>query len=131
MIAYVMLGANDLTRARAFYDALLAPLGLTLNAAYTSPTRIWYSAGMAPPMLVICTPHDGRPATWANGGMLALAAPSRTAVEAAHQMALELGGLDEGAPGLRGDDPSGFYGAYFRDPDGNKIAVFKVGPPDG
>ncbi|WP_422396671.1 hypothetical protein [Sphingomonas ginsenosidivorax] len=54
---------------------------------------------------------------------------TRGDVDAIHAKALELGGTDEGAPGIRGDDPDGFYGAYFRDLDGNKLTVFRFGPP--
>lgn len=63
------------------------------------------------------------PATWGNGWMVALAAPTREAVDAAHAKALELGGFDEGAPGIRAHYAPDYYGAYFRDPEGNKICV--------
>ncbi len=65
-----------------------------------------------------------------NGNMAGFQTESRAQVDAIHAKALELGGSDEGAPGISGDDPNGFYGAYFRDPDGNKICVFRFGPPD-
>ena len=59
--------------------------------------------------------------------MIALLADSRAQVQQLHAKALALGGADEGAPGLRGDDSNGFYGAYFRDLDGNKLCVFRIG----
>jgi predicted lactoylglutathione lyase len=75
-------------------------------------------------MMAVCIPYDEKPATPGNGAMLALAAADRAAVDATHAAALANGGSDEGAPGLRGDT---FYGAYFRDLDGNKVCVFKMG----
>ena len=62
--------------------------------------------------------------------MVAFAAGSRANVDKLHAKALALGGTDEGAPGLRGPEEYGFYGAYFRDLDGNKLCAFHVGPAD-
>lgn len=124
MIGYMMLGANDPAKARAFYEPLLAQLGFTVNAGYTNEKRTWFAAANVPmPMLVVGTPAEG-PATFGNGTMVALLAPSRAVVDKIHADALAAGGKDEGAPGLRGDT---FYGAYFRDPDGNKLALFHIG----
>ena len=76
-------------------------------------------------MLAVCTPYDGKPATIGNGTMFSLAATHRSEmVDKVYAKAMSLGAKDEGAPGLRGDT---FYGAYFRDPDGNKLCVFKAG----
>ncbi|MFI4974601.1 MAG: VOC family protein [Caulobacterales bacterium] len=75
-------------------------------------------------MLAVCRPYDEKTATAGNGNIVALAAPSREVVDATYAAALANGGADEGGPGLRGDT---FYGAYFRDLDGNKVCVFKVG----
>ena len=122
-IGYIMLGANDPAKAKAFYGPLLAQLGFTINATYTSDTRTWYTPSNGSPMLVVGKPNEGA-ATFGNGTMIALMASSREVVAKVHADALKAGGKDEGAPGERG---TGFYGAYFRDPDGNKIAVFKVG----
>lgn len=123
MIGYVMLGTNDVARSRAFYDPILGLLGAAPIPAYTSETRVFYTSGAGAPMLSITKPHDGAPATAGNGTMVALPAPSAEVVDAVHAKALALGAADEGAPGLRG---AAFYGAYFRDPDGNKLAVFHV-----
>jgi predicted lactoylglutathione lyase len=60
--------------------------------------------------------------------MVALIAPTRAVVDEVHATALALGAADEGAPGIRGGDASDFYGAYFRDLDGNKICVYRSGP---
>jgi predicted lactoylglutathione lyase len=71
------------------------------------------------------------PATAGNGNMASLVVDSRATVDALHAKALELGGSCEGPPGVRGDEgPGAFYGAYFRDPDGNKLAAFRIGPAD-
>jgi catechol 2,3-dioxygenase-like lactoylglutathione lyase family enzyme len=128
MIGYCMLGTNDVARARAFYDPLIALLGASVLAPYTSDKRVFYTAGAGQPMFSITTPHDGKPATAGNGTMVALPAATRATVDAVHATALALGGKDEGAPGIRGPNPDGFYGAYFRDPDGNKLCVFRIGP---
>jgi predicted lactoylglutathione lyase len=75
-------------------------------------------------MFVVCTPFDEQPASVGNGMMVALKAGSPEQVDQIHALALAHGGADEGAPGPRGP---GFYGAYFRDLDGNKLCVFKMG----
>lgn len=79
------------------------------------------------PMLCVFRPFDGQPATVGNGVMAGLAADSREAVDRVHRKALELGGIDEGSPGLRAEGGDGFYAAYFRDLDGNKLDVFCYG----
>ena len=71
-------------------------------------------------MLCIMTPYDGRPATVGNGVMVGIAAESRDQVDRIHKKALELGGSDEGPPGLRAEGGDAFYAACFRDLDGNK-----------
>ena len=71
------------------------------------------------------------PPTAGNGNMASIVCDSRVKVDALYAKALELGGTCEGAPGLRGDEgPGAFYGAYFRDLDGNKLAAFRIGPAD-
>ena len=122
MIGYVTLGTNDLARAAAFYDALLAELGAKRIMEYER--GIAWGVSMDKPGLGILTPFDGKPATVGNGVMVALAAASREQVERVHRKALELGARDEGPVGPRSD---GFYAGYFRDPDGNKLNVFCVG----
>jgi catechol 2,3-dioxygenase-like lactoylglutathione lyase family enzyme len=119
MIGYVTVGTNDLEKAKAFYDALAAELGA--RRTFASERMQGYGGGGA--MLAVCTPHDGKSATVGNGTMVSLAAPSKEVVDKVHAKALALGAKDEGAPGPRSDT---FYGAYFRDPDGNKICVFKM-----
>ena len=118
MIGYMMMGTNDLEKAAAFYDQVLAELGG--QRAMVTDRFVGYSNGQGA-MFAIVKPNDGKPATVGNGTMAAFAASSRDAVNAAYKKALELGATDEGAPGERG---TGFYGAYFRDLDGNKLNAF-------
>jgi catechol 2,3-dioxygenase-like lactoylglutathione lyase family enzyme len=121
MIAYSTLGTNDMTRAIAFYDAVLGALGGVREL--TSET--WTRYGRAGERAKVClvTPFDRERATHGNGAMLAFEAPDRAAVDTFHAAALAQGGADEGAPGLR---EATAYAAYVRDPDGNKLCVFTV-----
>ena len=118
---YLTLGTNDLDRAARFYDATLAPLGMIRRA--TEATEVGYGLpDDRRTRLWITLPYDEKPATIGNGSMPALIAPSAAAVDAFHRAALAHGGSDEGAPGLRPHGP-GFYAAYVRDPDGNKLCA--------
>ena len=123
MIGYVMLGTNDLARARSLYDGIAEALGASVLAAYSSDKRVFYTKGAGQPMLSITMPHDGAAASAGNGTMVALPCDS------IHAKAIAMGCADEGAPGVRGPNPNGFYGAYFRDLDNNKICVFRIGAP--
>jgi catechol 2,3-dioxygenase-like lactoylglutathione lyase family enzyme len=123
---YLTLGTGDLARAARFYDAALAPLGMVRRA--TEPTEIGYGLpGDRRTRLWITLPFDGKPATVGNGSMPALVAPSQAAVHKFHQAALDHGGSDEGAPGLRPYGPA-FFAAFVRDPDGNKLSAVHEGP---
>lgn len=122
MIGYVTLGTRDLARASAYYDALLAPLGA--KRFMETDRMVLWSTGRNQPAFGVILPYDGQPAVCSNGGMTALLAGSRASVDRQHALALELGGTDEGAPGERF---AGFYGGYFRDPDGNKLNFFHMG----
>ena len=126
MIGYVVLGTNDLPRAASFYDELLAEMGVTRMMDFGGRGYAW-AAAMDHPMLCIMTPFDNQPATVGNGVMAGIAASSYEQVDRIHAKALELGGTDEGAPGLRAEGGEGFYAAYFRDLDGNKLDVFSYG----
>ena len=121
MIGYVTIGTNDFEKGKAYYDALLAELGG--KRSFANDHMQGYS-GHGGAMLAVCIPNDGKTATPGNGTMFALTAPDRATVDKVHARAMALGSKDEGAPGERGN---GFYGAYFRDPDGNKLCVFKMG----
>ena len=120
MIGYVTLGTNDLTRAAKFYDALLAEIG----AARVMESDRFVAWAMSPdsPGLSVTKPYDGNAATVGNGVMVALVVDAPEKVDRFYKKAIELGARDEGAPGPRGD--SGFYAAYFRDLDGNKLNCF-------
>ena len=120
MLSYVNLGTHDLDRAGRFYDAALAPLGYV--RLKTVPREIGYGPKGGQARLWILLPFDDRPASWGNGTMVGLVAKDITAVQAAHTAALGNGGLDEGAPGPRPQYGHDFYGAYVRDPDGNKLS---------
>jgi catechol 2,3-dioxygenase-like lactoylglutathione lyase family enzyme len=124
MLSHAMFGSNDLPRAVAFYDAVLELLGAKQVATFGT-TVVW---GVHAPQLAVGAPFNGQPATSGNGTMVALTAPTRAVVDQVHAKALELGGSDEGAPGIRGTEANGFYAAYFRDPDGNKVCVYRAGP---
>jgi catechol 2,3-dioxygenase-like lactoylglutathione lyase family enzyme len=119
MIGYATLGTNDLARASAFYEQLLGELGA--RRVMSSERMTMFAASPDRPMLAVCTPFDGKPASAGNGTMLALNVGSQDAVRRIHAKALALGGSDEGAPGPR---TAGGYFAYFRDLDGNKLAAF-------
>ena len=128
MIGYITLGTNDVARATAFYDGLLATVGASRLMPMPKGGHVW-GRGWDQPMLAITVPYDEQPATPGNGTMVALQAGSRAEVDAIHAAAIALGAPCEGPPGLRGPDgDSAFYGAYFRDPDGNKLCAFRMGP---
>ena len=122
MIGYVTIGTNNLEKAKAYYDALLAELGG--KRTFNSERMQGYGVKGQPGSLVVCKPYDEGKASHGNGEMVALTAPSRELVDKVHADALTAGARDEGAPGIR---TGTFYGAYFRDPDGNKICIFTTG----
>jgi predicted lactoylglutathione lyase len=118
----VTLGTNDLDRAAAFYDALFAEIGA--KRMMDLGRGIAWGKSMSEPMFCVMKPFDGQPASVGNGVMIALAVGSRENVDRVYSKALELGARDEGPVGPRGE---GFYGGYFRDPDGNKLVAFCFG----
>lgn len=121
MILYTTLGTNDLDRAGRFYDELLAGLGA--RRVMQLERLIGWSTAPGGPMFSVIKPFDGKAATVGNGTMVALHVADTGMIDALHARALALGGTDEGAPGLRGQT---FYAGYFRDPDGNKIALVRM-----
>ena len=124
MFSHIILGARDLETMAAFYDVVLAPLGLARENTYddTGPAgMMWALPGRRWPQFFIQLPFNGLPATWGNGTQVSFAAPSRAAVDAAWQAALAHGGTDEGKPGTREHYDPDYYGAYCRDPEGNKL----------
>ncbi len=121
-ILYVTLGFSDLTRTARFYDAVLPPLDMPRLAEVDDGWLGYgpdYDHGVG---LYLCPPFDGRGPTPGNGTMVAFRAPSAAHVRAFHAAALAHGGTDEGPPVARPQYEAGFYAAYVRDPDGNKLA---------
>ncbi len=133
MIAYVTVGADDIPRAKRFYDAVLPPLGYTLTEG---PEGLSYALPQAPgqspvlPDFYVKPPFDGRPATGGNGAMIAFDARGQSQVRDLHAAALAAGGSDEGQPGFRATYSADFYVGYLRDPQGNKIALFSCDPTE-
>ena len=123
MIGYVTIGAADVAAATPFYDAVLGAIGYERKSldewAFYGPVGGEGNVG-------ICKPFDGQPARAGNGVMIAFVAPSQDAVRAAHAAGMANGGSDEGAPGMRPPDGTSFFGAYLRDPTGNKLCIFNA-----
>jgi catechol 2,3-dioxygenase-like lactoylglutathione lyase family enzyme len=126
MLGYVTVGTNNLARATAFYDELFAVLGVP--RLFSFERGVYY--GKNTMQFGVLIPFNQDIACAGNGAMVALNAAARAKVDELHAAALRLGGVDEGAPGLRGNAAMGFYGAYFRDLDRNKLCVFRMGPDD-
>lgn len=121
---YVTIGSNDLDRSRKFYDAVFPAFGGEIDADYPgyafcyrfrNDTRVW-----------VTRPFDKSAAQPGNGSMPGFACASEEEVNAAHAAALANGGSDEGQPGGRPDYGPDFYGAYVRDPDGNKMSFIFI-----
>ena len=123
MIGYVTIGVTDMDRAVAFYDALLGEVGA--KQVFGMDRIKFYGSGPGTPMLAICYPYDEQPQHRGNGNMVAIPGGSTEGVDHLYAKAMELGASDEGAPGQR--IPT-FYGAYVRDPDGNKLCFFQMTP---
>ena len=124
MFSHVFIGINDFERCFAFYGAILPELGLQLKwVDRDKPWAGWMQPDQPRPLLVIAQPYDGAAASVGNGQMIALLAPAREHVRRVYAAALTAGGASEGEPGLRPHYHADYYGAYFRDPDGNKLAV--------
>lgn len=124
MFSHVFIGVNDFERAIGFYEPLMACLGIRLRFCDRDrPWAGWQSSPSPRPLFLIGRPYDECPHDPGNGQMIAFAAASREIVDRAHALALVNGGRCEGAPGLRPQYHENYYGAYFRDPDGNKLCV--------
>jgi catechol 2,3-dioxygenase-like lactoylglutathione lyase family enzyme len=122
MIGYCTIGVNDMARAEAFYDALLGELGA--SQLFGMDRIKFYGTGPGAPMLAICVPYDEQAPSPGNGNMIAIPGGGREGVDKLYAKAMELGAADEGEPGER--IPDVFYGAYVRDPDGNKLCFFEM-----
>jgi predicted lactoylglutathione lyase len=123
MIGYVTLGTKDLKKAAVFYDKIAAEMGI--GRFMESDTFIAWGSADGSAGLGLTKPFDGKPMAAGNGVMVALAAKDKAEVDRIYKLALSLGGSCEGPPGPRGE--GGFYAAYFRDPEGNKLNAFVMG----
>ncbi len=121
---YVMIGTNDLSKSRAYFDAVMPLIGGTLAFDY-APNAVCYQ--LREGRVWINRTYNGEPASVGNGSMVGLLCANAEEVQAAHAAALANGGSDEGAPGPRPDYGPDFYGAYVRDPDGNKMSFVYFG----
>jgi catechol 2,3-dioxygenase-like lactoylglutathione lyase family enzyme len=123
MLAYIMVGSNNVKKAAKFYDAALAPLGLVQTGS--DSRYVGYGPKTAPSksQFYVTKPYNKKAATFGNGTMISLVAKSRKAVDGFHAAALAAGGKDEGKPGPR-PAGAGNYAAYVRDLDGNKICAY-------
>jgi catechol 2,3-dioxygenase-like lactoylglutathione lyase family enzyme len=124
VLSHVSLGTNDYPRAKAFYDAVLSTL--QIRCVMDFPGGAGY--GRTFPEFWIQSPHDGGGASAGNGVHVAFLADSMDEVKAFHAKALELGGKDDGAPGERPEYTPGYYAAFVRDPDGNKLEAMLMVP---
>lgn len=127
MFSHIMIGTNDLDRAKAFYDKLLGTLGVP--PAVVDRHRIFYRTKTG--TFSVSKPIDGKPATFANGGTIGFAAQSQAEADAFHAVGVANGGTAiEDPPGLRGAGDVKMYISYLRDPDGNKLcALYRVPKP--
>ena len=125
MIAYSMVGASDLEKARSFYGSLLAELGAKEIMVRPDGNAIFYGVARGKPMFGICKPWDEAAPHPGNGTMTAFSADNPAHVKALYEKAIKLGATDEGWPGPRLDGRVSC--AYVRDPDGNKLNFFCMG----
>jgi len=119
MIGYTTVGTDNLAQSAKFYDLILSNLGA--NRAMQADDFIAWANAENTPMFSIHIPANGQAATVGNGVMIAFLAENKAQVDAIYGQAIALGASNEGKPGPRGD--SGFYAAYFRDLDGNKLNI--------
>jgi catechol 2,3-dioxygenase-like lactoylglutathione lyase family enzyme len=127
LFSHINAGSNDVTRTALFYDAFFAPLGITRFWTEETGRIVGWRRGDEGGKFFLCSPFNAEPATAGNGSMCAFSAPSREAVHLAYEAGLAHGGRDDGAPGLRPHYAPDYYGAYLRDPEGNKLHVVHRG----
>ena len=130
MFSHIFVGVSDFDRALAFYNPLMSALGLTARFCNRDrPWAGWQSSPGPRPLFLIGKPYDELPHERGNGQMVAFLADSRALVDEVYAVALANGGTSEGAPGMRPEYHEHYYGAYFRDPEGNKLCVACHSPP--
>ncbi|NNE42055.1 MAG: VOC family protein [Marinicaulis sp.] len=125
LFTHILVGSNDKEKSKAFYDAVLTPLGINSMGTFGDTGTLLY--GKDQPEFWVTSPADGNAATHANGGTIGFIAPSRKAVHEFHENGVANGGKCEGEPGPRDVMPHA-YAAYLRDPDGNKICAYCMKP---
>lgn len=131
MLSHVCIGVRAFDRAFAFYSEVMSALGHELKfRELDRPWAGWMAKDQPRPLFIIGKPYDGNAAQSGNGQMVALLAHDRASVDRVYAVALANGGTCEGAPGLRAHYHPDYYGAYFRDLDGNKIGVCCHRPVD-
>jgi len=119
MFSHVTVGTNDFDHSIAFYDQVMATLGQ--SQLFSVDGAAAYGEDLKSPKTFVVYPFDKGKAAPGNGMHIAYLAPSWAAVDAFHAAALKMGGSSEGEPGLRPHYHPNYYGAYVRDPDGNKL----------
>ena len=130
MFSHVFVGVSDFERALAFYNPLMAALGIKARFCdHDRPWAGWESTPGPRPLFLIGAPYDKLAHSPGNGQMVAFLADSRMRVDQAFAVAIASGGTSDGEPGLRPEYHEHYYGAYFRDPDGNKLCVACHLPP--
>ena len=123
MFSHIFVGITDFNRALAFYNPVMAALGIKPRFCDKErPWAGWQSSPDMRPLFLIVKPYDGQHEC-GNGQMVAFLAESRETVDDVYAVAIANGGISEGLPGLRPEYHEHYYGAYFRDPDGNKLCV--------
>lgn len=128
MFSHIMVGTNDLDRARKFYDAVLGTLGVP--AGMVDRHRAFWRTRTG--TFSTSLPIDGKPATFANGGTIGFACDSPAQVDAWHAAGVANGGTTcEDPPGVRAGPAGKLYLAYLRDPDGNKVCALHRMPKEG
>ena len=124
MFSHVIVGVSNFERALAFYRALMPVLGIEERFCERErPWAGWQSNPGPRPLFLIGRPYDNQEHEAGNGQMVAFLAESREVVLLAYEVALASGGTSEGAPGLRPEYHPNYFGAYFRDTEGNKVCV--------
>ena len=124
MIGYVTIGALDGAKSGTFYDAVFGAMGCERKFADGGWIGYGAKGQDGHDVYIVSQPADGKPARAGNGIMISFKAKTKAEVEAAYKAGLGHGGTDEGAPGPRPADSTTFFGAYLRDPTGNKICVY-------
>ncbi len=121
MYSFVTLGTNNLKKSKLFYDELLSSIGIVLMEEDDRYVGYAKKDNQKTIEFYLMKPHNREEATFGNGTMITFTAESKESVINTYNLALKLGGKDEGAPGPRHKEH--FY-AYFRDLDGNKICIY-------